>query len=74
MNITVNRARGMSVALLLAALLNHGILSNPNFGAGQESRGLLRLARDLTRRTGGLINDEYHANGQMSSMRVTATG
>jgi hypothetical protein len=50
MNMTANRARTWSVALLLAALLQHGIF--------QETRGLLQLGRDLMRRTGAFVIDD----------------
>ena len=61
MKMTANGVRGLSVALLLGALLNHGIIQSPNPGPGQETGGLLRLARDLMRRTGGEQSNELSA-------------
>ena len=72
MNMTANCVRSLSVALLLAALLNHGIFHVSNANTGQQTSGLLRLARDLTRRTGGSLMEEPCANGQMGWVRVTA--
>jgi hypothetical protein len=74
MNMTVNRVRCLSVALLLAALLNHGIFHVSNANTGQQTSGLLRLARDLTRRTGGLLIEEHCANDQMRCVRATSNG
>jgi hypothetical protein len=53
MNMTADRVRLLGVALLLGALLNHGISHVTNLDVRQPTPGLLRLARDLTRRTGG---------------------
>jgi hypothetical protein len=61
MNITADRARSLSLILLLAALLNHGILQPHDLGAGQQTSGMLRLARDLMRRTGGEQSNELSA-------------
>jgi hypothetical protein len=58
MIMTANRARSLSVALLLAASLHHGIFQNPTVSTGQETRGMLRLGRDLMRRTGSVAIDE----------------
>jgi hypothetical protein len=61
MNISANRARSLSLLLLLSALLNHGVFQARNVGAGQPTYGLLRLGRDLMRRTGGFPVDETPA-------------
>ena len=61
MNITAKRARSLSLVLLLSALLNHGVFQTHNVGAGQPTYGLLRLGRDLMRRTGGFATDEAPA-------------
>lgn len=58
MNISANRARSLSLVLLLSALLNHGVFQTHNVGAGQPTYGLLRLGRDLMRRTGGFAVDD----------------
>ena len=74
MNMTVNRVRSVSVALLLAALLNHGIFHVSNSNVGQQTPGLQRLARDLMRRTGGSPIEEHCANNQMRWVWVTSNG
>jgi hypothetical protein len=61
MNISANRARSLSLLLLLSALLNHGVFQTQHVGAGQPTYGLLRLGRDLMRRTGGFAVDETAA-------------
>jgi hypothetical protein len=53
MNITLLRARQWSLALLLVGLLNHEHLLADYAGTSPQSSGLLRLGRDLMRRTGG---------------------
>lgn len=57
MNINANRVRSSSLILLLWALLNHGAFQAHDLGTGQRTSGLLRLGRDLTRRTGALVID-----------------
>jgi hypothetical protein len=53
MNITTNRARQIGLVLLLTGVLNQAhAVTNHGAGAPQSS-GLLRLGRDLMRRTGG---------------------
>jgi hypothetical protein len=61
MNITANRARSLSLILRLAALLNQGVLQAQELRAGQQTSGMRRLARDLTRRTGGEPSNEQGA-------------
>jgi hypothetical protein len=52
MSFTRNHSRALSVILLLSALLTHGVFQMPDSGAGLQTSGLLRLGRDLMRRTG----------------------
>jgi hypothetical protein len=68
MNITANRARSLSLVLLLSALLNHGVFQTHDVGAAQPTYGLLRLGRDLMRRTGGFALDEEPAHALMQSV------
>jgi hypothetical protein len=75
MNISANRARSLSLTLLLSALLNHGVLlQSHDLAAGQQTSGMLRLARDLMRRTGGIPDDEQRVAAQISRVRVTSNG
>jgi len=53
MNTTIFRARQMSLALIVIAVVNHGHLETDNPGAGRGSSGLTRLGRDLMRLGGG---------------------
>jgi hypothetical protein len=53
MNITLLRARQWSLALLLVGLLNSEHLLADYAGTAPQSSGLLRLGRDLMRRTSG---------------------
>ena len=53
MNISLLRARQWSLALLLTGLLNSEHLLANHAGTVPQSAGLLRLGRDLMRRTGG---------------------
>src|SRR5258708_17183006 len=53
MNITLLRPRQWSLALLLVGLLNSEHLLADYAGTAAQSSGLLRLGRDLMRRTSG---------------------
>jgi hypothetical protein len=53
MNSAILRARQMSLALLIVAVIDHGHLQVDYSGATPHSSGLLRLGRDLMRRAGG---------------------
>jgi hypothetical protein len=53
MNSMVLRARQMSLALLVMAVIDHGHLQADYSGAAPGSSGLMRLGRDLMRRAGG---------------------
>jgi hypothetical protein len=52
MNSMVLRARQMSLALLVAAVIDHGHMQADYSGAAPGSSGLMRLGRDLMRRAG----------------------
>ena len=52
MNTTMLRAREISLALIVIAVVNHGHLQTDYSGARPGSSGLMRLGRDLMRRAG----------------------
>jgi hypothetical protein len=58
MNTVILRARYMSLALLVVAVVDHGRLQADYSGATPHSSGLMRLGRDLMRRAGGEITAE----------------
>lgn len=53
MKISLYRARQLSLALLVVAVVDHGHLHNDYSGAAPRSSGLLRLGRDVQRRWSG---------------------
>ena len=53
MNTKILRARQMSLALIVIAVVNHGHLEVDYSGSRPGSSGLMRLGRDLMRRAGG---------------------
>jgi hypothetical protein len=57
MSITLLRARQISLALLVIAVVDHGHLRENHLCGASHSSGLLRLGRDLTRRTSGVDTD-----------------
>jgi hypothetical protein len=61
MNTTILRARQMSLALLVIAVIDHGHLQVDYSGATPGSSGLTRLGRDLMRRAGGETTAEVAA-------------
>jgi hypothetical protein len=61
MNTLILRARQMSLALLVVAVVDHGHLTDYS-GATPSSSGLMRLGRDLMRRAGGEITAEAAAS------------
>jgi hypothetical protein len=67
MNTTMLRARQMSLALLVVAVVNHGHLEADYSGSKPGSSGLLRLGRDLMRRAGGEITAEVATRNWNSS-------
>jgi len=52
MNNTLFRARQVSLALLVIAVVDHGHLQADYAGANPNTSGLMRLGRDLLRRQG----------------------
>ena len=52
MNTMVLRAREMSLALLVVAVIDHGHLQVDYSGATPHSSGLMRLGRDFMQRAG----------------------
>jgi hypothetical protein len=52
MNTMLVRARRMSLALIIIAVIDHGGLHTDYSGAAPSSSGLLRLGRDLMRLAG----------------------
>lgn len=52
MNTAIVRARQMSLALLVIAVIDHGHLQTDYSGARPGASGLMRLGRDLMRRAG----------------------
>lgn len=52
MNSMIFRARQMSLALLVVAVVDHGHMQTDYSGATPQSWGLLRLGRDIMRRSG----------------------
>ena len=67
MNTTILRARQMSLALLVVAVIDHGHLQADYSGATPHSSGLMRLGRDLMRRAGGEATAEVNASDWTSS-------
>lgn len=67
MNSMILRAREMSLALLVVAVIDHGHLQTDFSGATPHSSGLMRLGRDLMRRAGGEAMAEESAADSTSS-------
>jgi hypothetical protein len=72
MKISLYRARQLSLALLVVAVVDHGHLRNDYSGAAPSTSGLLRLGRDLLRRGGGGETSEA-TNASKSERRVLDT-
>jgi hypothetical protein len=64
---TMLRARQMSLALLVIAVVDHGHLQADYSGATPSTSGLMRLGRDLMRRAGGENTIEVAATDWASS-------
>jgi hypothetical protein len=63
MKISLYRARQVSLALLVVAVVDHGHLHNDYSGAAPSSSGLLRLGRDVLRRwSGGETGDAANSS------------
>jgi hypothetical protein len=67
MNTMMLRARQMSLALLVVAVVDHGQLQADCSGGTPHSSGLVRLGRDLIRRAGGETTVEVEASDWASS-------
>jgi hypothetical protein len=67
MNTMILRARQMSLALLVVAVVDHGHLQADYSGATPGSSGLMRLGRDLMRRAVGESTVEEGASDRASS-------
>lgn len=67
MNTMILRARQMSLALLVVAVVDHGHLQADYSGAAPSSSGLMRLGRDLMRRAAGESTAEVAASEWASS-------
>jgi hypothetical protein len=68
MNTTILRARQMSLALIVIAVVNQGHLQADYSGARPGSSELLRLGRDLMHRAGGETSAEV-AESEWNSSR-----
>jgi hypothetical protein len=68
MNTRILRARQMSLALIVVAVVNHGHLEADYSGSRPGSSGLMRLGRDLMRRAGGETTAEI-ATGNWNALR-----
>jgi hypothetical protein len=68
MNTMMLRARQMSLALLVVAVVDHhGQLQADYSGATPHASGLVRLGRDLMRRAGGEMTAEVAASDWASA-------
>jgi hypothetical protein len=63
----------MSLALLIIAVIDHGHLQTDYSGASPHSSGLMRLGRDLRRRTGGETNLKEAGPDSISSRGNSAS-
>jgi hypothetical protein len=61
------RARYMSLALLVVAVIDHGHMQADSSGASPGSTALIRLGRDLVRRAGGETTAEVAESERNSS-------
>jgi hypothetical protein len=62
MSTMILRARRMSLALLVVAVVDHGQAQIDYSGAAPHSSGLMRLGRDLMRSAGGETRSEIDAS------------
>jgi hypothetical protein len=77
MNTLILRARRMSLALLVVAVIDHGQSQVDYSGATPRSSGLMRLGRDLMRNAGGTssrVQDCADNSFINLSLSATATG
>ena len=64
MNTMILRARQMSLALIVTAVIDHGHLQADYSGATPGGSGLTRLGRDLMRQAGGEGTPDVAASEQ----------
>jgi hypothetical protein len=69
MNTMILRARQMSLALLVVAVVDHGHLQADYSGASPSTSGLMRLGRDLMRLAGGAETKPEAAAADWTSSR-----
>jgi hypothetical protein len=67
MNTMILRARRMSLALLVVAVIDHGQSQVDYSSATPRSSGLMRLGRDLMRGTGGETKSEIETSKWISA-------
>jgi hypothetical protein len=67
MKAAILRARQMSLALLVIAVVDHGHLGADYSGESPTTSGLMRLGRDLVRRAGGEATADIGASAWPSS-------
>ena len=73
MNNMMLRARQMSLALLVVAVVDHGHLQTDYSGASPSTSGLMRLGRDLMRLAGGAETNPQAAAADWTSSRNRRT-
>jgi hypothetical protein len=73
MNSMILRARQMSLALLVVAVVDHGHLQADYSGASPSTSGLMRLGRDLMRLAGGVETKPEAAAADSTSSRNRRT-
>jgi hypothetical protein len=73
MNTMILRARQMSLALLVVAVVDHGHLQADYSGASPSTSGLMRLGRDLMRLAGGAETKPEAAAADWTSSRNRRT-
>jgi hypothetical protein len=66
-------ARQMSLALLVIAVVEHGHMNPDYTGASPNSSGLLRLGRELLRRSGGVPTSDIIVDGAWRRQTGTIT-
>jgi hypothetical protein len=74
MNTMILRARQMSLALLVIAVVDHGHLQADYSGATPTTSGLMRLGRDLMRRAGGGADSQSQPPTRVAGRRKAPTG
>jgi hypothetical protein len=67
------RARQMSLALLVIAVVDHGQMHADYAGASPTSSGLVRLGRDLLRRAGTGVTTGVSEDSEWNALRPRRT-